>query len=189
MIDLMKIIRTTLGASARVVLANLIGRGSTGQDQRGEPYNDAEVFQPLGVAARPKLSEGTEALVFRIGREVFVLCQLDKSMTKYVQADLDEGEVLLYGPAEPGSQVAIRKAGNIAIKAKEDQNIALDVSGTGKVVVNGGNAKVSRVGDATAGHTHTVVFALTAGPTTVTGTITLDSATDTMAEGADNFEA
>lgn len=60
-----------------------------------------------------------------------------------------------------------------------------------KIVFQGGTAKVSRVGDKTTGHDHSATFALTApsGGGPVTGTITIASNTDTMAEGADKVLA
>ena len=63
---------------------------------------------------------------------------------------------------------------------------------TGKdVIVNGGSAKVARVGDHTTAHTHTVTYTLSAPPGggAVTGTITLANANPTIAEGADHFKA
>lgn len=78
-----------------------------------------------------------------------------------------------------GAQIVINSDGSIAITPKAGKD----------VVVNGGSKKVSRVGDKTAGHVHVASFALMAGAVPVTGTITIASATDAMAEGADQFKA
>lgn len=76
---------------------------------------------------------------------------------------------------------------------------SIDIKADGKpvnidgadIVLNGGSAKVSRVGDKTSGHDHSVSFSLTAPPSggTVSGSITIISNTDTMAEGAAKVKA
>jgi hypothetical protein len=65
-----------------------------------------------------------------------------------------------------------------------------------EIIFNGGNKKVARVGDKTAGHDHGVIFALTASPILnpsgqfpVSGTITINSNDDTINEGADGVKA
>lgn len=58
----------------------------------------------------------------------------------------------------------------------------LEVTAT-EVVFNQGSTPVAKEGSATAGHAHTVTFALTAGPYPVAGTITVQSNTDTIASG------
>jgi hypothetical protein len=90
------------------------------------------------------------------------------------------------------------RAGGTRITLHSDGGIDINASGTVQVqangndiVLNGGNARVSRVGDHTSGHTHTVTHNLAApsGGGTVTGTINIITATDSMAEGAANVKA
>jgi hypothetical protein len=79
MLEFFKVTQTALGTAARVVLAQLRGVGQEGADNTAEPVDQAEVLHHVGFAARPKLSEKTEAVVVRVGDEVLVLAILDKS--------------------------------------------------------------------------------------------------------------
>jgi hypothetical protein len=66
----------------------------------------------------------------------------------------------------------------------------IEIKADGSVLLGPGATKaVARVGDATQGHAHSVVFALAAGATPVTGTITVQSNTDTIAQGSSKVKA
>jgi phage gp45-like len=99
----------------------------------------------------------------------------------YGPDDLEAGETALYCMAD-GTVVKLTKVGKIEIDAAGGQDI----------VFNGGTARVSRVGDATAGHLHAAGTLMcpntgTGNPVAITGSTA--SATDTMAEGAANVKA
>lgn len=94
--------------------------------------------------------------------------------------NLATGETQLYCSAD-GCEVWLDKDGNVHINAA-----------TGKdVIVNGGSAKVARVGDHSGNHNHTATFVLTApaGGGAVTGSITIANTNPTLPEGADHFKA
>lgn len=181
MLETFKVIATSLGTRFRTVLADLRGVGNDGADDDAEPYDDAEAVFPLGFVSRPYLPSGhkVRAVVLRMLDQVIPLAFEDKGLPKLTGSDLAEGEVLIFGPKESTARIRIKADGSITIDAKSASD----------VVVNGGTAKVSRVGDRTTGHAHTATFSLMAGMTPVTGTITIASNTDTMAEGADHFKA
>ncbi len=72
--------RTSLGARARVLTAQLRGAGPDGgPEDEAEVIADAEVLQPLGLFSRPHLTAHTEALAVESGDEVLVLWAGDKS--------------------------------------------------------------------------------------------------------------
>lgn len=52
------------------------------------------------------------------------------------------------------------------------------------IIVAGGTQGAARIGDSTTGHNHTATFSLVAGATPVTGTITISTNTDTIAQGS-----
>lgn len=136
--DFFKVRATQLGTRTRVVVARLFGVGQDGDtDEQQEPIEEAECLSPIGFKSRPKVSSTTEAFGVRLGDEVVVLCFVDKGATKLSDADLAEGEALMYGPAEPTATVRITKDGDIFVTAKSDRKIVLNVSGTGKVFLGG----------------------------------------------------
>lgn len=87
----------------------------------------------------------------------------------------------------------VDQAGGSKIVLDTDGNIKIDAKSGKDIVLNGGTAKVSRVGDKTQGHTHVAVHSLsvTVGVAVipVVGTVTIQNATDTMAEGAEHVKA
>lgn len=129
---------TTLGQRVRVVTARLFGVGQEGDtDEQQEPIEDAECLSPVGFKSRPKVGAHTEAFGVRLGDEVVVLCFVDKGGAALSDADLAEGEALMYGPAEPAATVRITKDGDVIVTAKSDRKIVLNVAGTGKVYLGG----------------------------------------------------
>jgi hypothetical protein len=135
MLDFFRVINTRLGSNVRTVLANLVGFGTTGDDDNAERADDCEVIQPIGLIARPVLDADTEALVYRDGDEHVVIGFVRKSSTVH---DCETGETQLYSDKEPLCRIRLRANGKIEITAKAGQDI----------VLNGGNASVGRVGDA-----------------------------------------
>lgn len=175
-VDFKKVTESRLGTKSRVVVVDLRGAGAEGDDENAEFTPDNETFQPLGLVSRPVLSSTLEALVIRFGDQDIVLCMSDKGQARLT--DLEEGETRLYGAKEVGAVLRIRADGSIEITPAAGQDI----------VLAGGTKKVARTGDTTSGHTHTATFALAAGATPVTGTITIASATDTIQTGASHIK-
>lgn len=70
-----------------------------------------------------------------------------------------------------GSSLTLNQAGDVLVTPASGRD----------VIVAGGSTPVAKEGSRTTGHSHTVVFALSAGATPVTGTITINSNTDTVA--------
>jgi phage baseplate assembly protein gpV len=103
----------------------------------------------------------------------------------------------LWCQADPVPDLAVANPLDRLIQAKPGQSIRIVTTNDGIVLVNDAprgstgteDGMVSRVGDATQGHVHTVTFALTSPSGPVTGTITIEEAIDHMGEGAPNFKA
>lgn len=180
MLRFAKVVRTKIGERARTLLANLRGFGDESGDDAAEALDDVEVLQPLGLFSRPVIAAKLEALIAELGEEVVALVLGNKSQSAL---DVEEGETRLYSAGGSTCRVRLRADGSIDIEATSNKNIRITSAGSGEVVLNGGSLKVARVTDETAGHVHTVTHALTApamgGP--VTGTITIATATDTIA--------
>ena len=91
--------------------------------------------------------------------------------------------------------LTVEVSGNVNINA--DGGVTVQSSGQvaingSNVVLNGGGAGISRIGDATVGHTHDIDVSRLAAPSgggPVTGTATALKSTDTMAQGASNATA
>jgi hypothetical protein len=175
MLDIMKVLRTSLGTTVRTLLVQLAGMGAEGADDDAEGFDDAEVWHPAGYLARPALTAKTEALVQRDGDEAIVLAIGDKSLG--VLSDLDVGEVRITGVSAANLVAAIRilAVGEIVLTSK---------SGT-KIRFNAAEATatkpVAHEGSATSGHFHEP-GTFVAGPYAVTGTSA--SKSDTIATGA-----
>jgi hypothetical protein len=134
-----KVTATRLGSTARVMLAQLRGVGVEGDDEDAEPYDDAEVRQPLGLFSRPVITASLQALAVRLGHQILPLFLIDKSRAPFT--DVEEGETRLYG------------AGNAAARVRHHADGSTDVesdTANGKdVVLNGGSAVVAAEGDFT----------------------------------------
>lgn len=131
--------------------------------------------------------------------------------TPPTEAKDDPDEIMLVVEKDKHLRLKTTGEGKVAIQSEKEIKLdlggpvltmtkdSIDVNANGKpvniygdnIVLNGGSAKVSRVGDKTSGHDHSVTYSLTApsGGGPVTGTITVMSNTDTMAEGADKVKA
>lgn len=174
MIRFAKVLRTRLGASARTLLVQLRGLGSTGDDDGAEALDDVEVMQPLGLFSRPVIAAKLEALIAEIGEEVVALVLGNKSQSAL---DVEEGETRLYGAKESTCRIRMRADGSIDIEAKSATDIRL----------NGGSLKVARVTDPTTGHAHAAgaMVVVLPGPVVPPGTYPVTGAsavaTDTIA--------
>jgi hypothetical protein len=180
MFRFLKITRTRLGDRARTLLAQVRGYGSEGADDTAEAQDDVEVVQPLGLFARAVIADGLELLAAEIGDSTLGLAVINKALAAL---DVEEGETRVYSAGGSTCRVRLRADGSIDIEAASNKNIRITSAGSGDVVLNGGSLKVARVTDPTTGHTHTAVHSLTAPPGggAVTGTITINSSTDTIA--------
>ena len=146
---------TTVGTFARTLTAQLIGGGQNGNDDSPdtETVDGVEVMQPLGLFARPFLTEHTEAFAMELGDELVVLAVLDKSGSAFATdppnatEDVAEGETRLYGAKEPLARIRLRADGSVAIQAKPGMALRIDVTGAGDVVLNGGTLRVARETD------------------------------------------
>lgn len=139
----------------------------------GETREGCERFQQYGFTSVPLA--GAEAVVLFPGgnRDHGLVVAVDDR--RYRKTGLAAGEVALYH--KDGASILLKADGSVEVTAKAGADI----------ILNGGSAKVSRVGDATTGHTHAFSLVAPSGGGAVTGTIT--SATDTIAEGADAVKA
>lgn len=127
-----KVTRTVVDSTCKLVVAQLRGLGAEGADDHAEPVAKATVTQPMGVFARPVLTATLQGLALYHGDEVLVIALQDKTK---LPVDPGEGGVTLYCPANPGFGVKIAPGGTVAIDANGD------------IVLNGGGARVGRVGD------------------------------------------
>lgn len=185
-LDFMKLLATSLGSSARVVLAQLRGVGTEGDDDNAEPFDSSEVVQPMGLVSRPVATSSLEALVLRDGDEAIVIAIVDKGMTAL--SDLDEGETRLYGAQRPTATLRIRASGAIEITAHSGQDI----------VLNGGTLRVARESDAVSAGTlyfvpgsggATLTYSPPGGPPGAGTPIALSGLTITSGAGATNVKA
>jgi phage gp45-like len=156
--------------------------GVTGPPAEEDSQRQVRRIQHAGFRSRPL--EQALAVTLAAEGSSTKLVQIAEDDGLAGQVPLEEGETAIYSPKNPGCRAWFDKDGKLHIDGRAG-DLPQDV------IVNGGTAKVSRVGDHTSGHIHTATFALTApsGGGAVTGTITIASATDSMAEGADNFKA
>lgn len=170
MLEFMRVTATRVGERVRVLLADLRGLGATGDDTNAEPGPLTEVVQPLGLLARPTITDTLEAVVARDGDELVAFGFVDKGDAA-LSPTPEAGETRLYNLA--GAYLRCRADGSMDLVTASGDAIRLGAAG------GTANKPVAHEGSQTAGHTHT--FALTAGPYTVTGTI--NSATDSIAAG------
>ncbi len=171
MIDFANLPRTIVSTVRRVLTASILGAGDPGDDASAERVDDCEVIQPLGLFARPVLSATTEAVTARYGDDVIILAIVDKGRPPQ---NVEEGEARLYGPgsANAAAVVRIRADGTIEVTATEGRNVAINVSGAGDVVLDGGTLKSARVTDPV----NVALVTATAGPYSVTFSTTLEDA-------------
>lgn len=156
-----KVIATRLGTRCRVLLADLRGAGSEGHDDDAEPYDGAEVRQPLGLFARPRVTASLVAWAVRMGDQVKPLFLTDKSQAPFT--DLDEGETDLYNDAV---RVRLRASGDVELGAGATKGVAragdpirADLSVT--VANSGGVATVTLAWTDHSGMPHTLSMGFT----------------------------
>lgn len=134
-----RVIRTFLASNKRTLLARIQGLGVTGiEDSDTEVDDECEVIQPLGFIARPNpnandSNDTNEALVFRDGDEVVVLCMINKGLQTLTDSELNPGETLMYGAQSNNvsAQIRIKANGDIIVKPKAGQKVYLgDETGT-----------------------------------------------------------
>lgn len=116
------------------------------------------------------------------------LRQLDEEGTETGTIELEAGH-------DEGGNIGLELTGDLVITVKRDggdhtirindEGIQIDAGGTAEVVVNGGTAKVARVGDKVQSHTHGA-GTLVAGYFTVTGATAATQ--PAIVEGADRFK-
>lgn len=138
------------------------------------PQQTVRRMEPWGVHGRP--SPGIQALIARVLAGAASGLQVGIWTGKYGRQNLAEGETQIYSSAS-GAEVWLDKDGNVHVNAASGKD----------VIVNGGSAKVARVGDATAGHQHGGVTGPASAGAAHTHTITTD--TDTINAGADHLKA
>lgn len=144
----------------------------------GDPSDGPVVVARLwSQADTPPAEAGTDE------DEVMLVVEKDKNLRLkttgkgVVEVDSDTTVTIAVGSS---SKVTIDK-GSIAVDAGSNP---VNINGS-DIVLNGGSAQVSRVGDATTGHQHTLSG--TAGPYPINGIAVMT--TDTMAQGAPKVKA
>lgn len=199
MIDRFRVQSLVIDAAKKLLTANLHagdeGDAAGNASGRADPFAGAEVIDvapvvsQMGVIVRPIVARTLRALGLRDGDDVLVLKLWDRAKTP---TDVEEGETRVYACGDLTARVRLRQTG-LSIEAR---GATITITSTGaiqvtpasgeNIVLNGGNTPVAKEGSATTGHTHVAVFALTAPPGggAVTGAITIQSATDTIATGA-----
>lgn len=146
-IEFVRVSLTEVSTTSRAVTAQVLAAGAEGQDAGdAESFDDSEVVQPLGVIARPVVTQTTEAVGVRRGDEMVLLFVLDKGRSAQ---DVEEGETRLYGAGASNQTTVVRLLpdGGIEITSANNGNVTVNANGTGEVVVNGGTLKVARVTD------------------------------------------
>lgn len=130
-----KVTLTSLATGVRALLGQLRGLGQDGDDAGAEPYDDAELLNPIGLVARPTRGATLQALLVEVGEELLGLLVRDKG--KPVWSDVEEGETRVYSANNAACRVRLRNDGSIDIEAGPGADIRL----------NGGSLKLARVSD------------------------------------------
>ena len=136
--DFVRIARTAVSTTRRVVTASIVGIGNVGDDASAERVDNCEVAQPLGLFAVPVLTPQTEGVVARLADRPFILFVLDKGRT--AQA-CEDGGTKLYGvgPDNAAAIVYIRATGAIEVTAKTGQTVTIVAGGAGTVILQDGS--------------------------------------------------
>lgn len=116
-----------------------------GHPDEGTSQIRARRVMPFGLWSRQP-TKITAAIVRVFGKAAQSLL-LGTGGERYAPQDLEEGETALYCIVD-GALFKLTLVGKVEITSADDQNITIDAGGTGDVKVNGGTAKVGRVGDA-----------------------------------------
>lgn len=194
MITRWKLVRAALDATSKLLHAHALTDGDEGDDTLTSAEPNATFVQQLGVAARPVIARTLRALGVEHGAEVLLLKVWDKTK---LPASLDEGETQVFACGDVTVRLRMRTTG-VTLEAKDatvtitsDGDVQISAPNPRTISLNGGSTPIAKEGSLTTGHTHTATFALTApaGGGPVTGTITIVSATDTIATGAGSQRA
>jgi phage gp45-like len=132
MLRFAKVKLTSLATGARALLAQLRGLGPEADDAASEPYDDAELLQPMGLICRPVRSDTLQALVFELSEDLVGLLLRDKGQPAFT--GLNEGDTMLYAAGDGTVKILLRASGRIEITAKAGSDI----------VHNGGSLEVAR---------------------------------------------
>lgn len=116
---------TSLGRNAMTLIVRLFGVGVTGgTPEEQEQLESAEVYQPVGIMARPVVGAELEAVVIRdAGGEAHVLSLVDKSLPVFADADCKEGELVVYGPKETTARLRVHDTGDWSLIPKAGQKV------------------------------------------------------------------
>ena len=130
--DFVRIARTAVSTTRRVVTASIVGIGNVGDDASAERVDNCEVAQPLGLFAVPVLTPQTEGVVARLADRPFILFVLDKGRTAQ---SCEAGGAKLYGvgPDNAAAIVYIRATGAIEVTSVTNTNVTVTAGGTGVV--------------------------------------------------------
>lgn len=133
---------TQVGSNTGVVTASMDGAGDSTDDNETERANGAEIVQPLGIAARPKISANSEAVIARSGDDIVVLAVIDKSAQPVAT---DEGDTIVYATGKPRECYS---------RYKDDGSIRVFMSAGKDMRINDGAVPVAHEGSITTGHLH-----------------------------------
>jgi hypothetical protein len=134
MLRFAKVTLTSAGhrrARAARAAARPRARGAT--TPTSEPYDDAELLQPMGLICRPVRSDTLQALVFELSDELVGLLLRDKGQPAFTGRE--RGRDALYAAGDGNVKILLQRAsGRIEITAKAGSDI----------VHNGGSLEVAR---------------------------------------------
>lgn len=150
--EFLKVTLLTPSTERRVVTAQLRGMGEDGDDNGAEPFEDAEVLNPVGFITRPALTDTTEALGLRRGDEMVAVVIVDKGQNA-VSVETGETRVQGCGASNQSAVIRVRANGAIEITATGAVTITsaagtnLNLTAGTNVVMNSGTRHVARESD------------------------------------------
>lgn len=149
-----RVLTAEASTSTRCVTVQVAASGDEGDTNEDTERGDAvEVLQPLGLLAVPTVTSTTQAPFMRVGDQMVALGIIDKGAAAQ---SVEAQETRIYGAGSDNAtaNVRLRASGAVEVNAKANANVALNVDGSGDVVLDGGSLKVARVTDTvTAGAT------------------------------------
>lgn len=147
-LDFARVLTAEAATQTRCVTVQVSASGDEGNNDTDTERGDGvEVLQPLGLMAVPTITATTQAPFMRVGDQLVALGIIDKGAA--AQA-VEAQETRLYGAGADNAtaNVRIRATGAVEVNAKANANVAVNVDGSGDVVLDGGSLKVARVTDA-----------------------------------------
>lgn len=197
MLSRWKVTAAAFGAVSKLLELQLRGDGDEGDDDGSAQTDDGVFYHHLGLAIRPAVARTLRALGYEDGDDVAVLKVWDRARTP---TDLAAGETRVYAAGDLTARVRLKtdgltvEASGATITITSAGAIQVTPAAGQDIVLNGGSARVARVGDATTGHTHAagglqvvIPSGSSAGTYPVTGVTA--SSTDTIAAGAARVKA